>query len=160
MPHDILTGDSPGRLLLRWKTVLRFRIGESDCCGLAQLPNVEYFPNEFPTDDLTAGHCLGEVLGVAALKLFRPLPVAAGEVVDLDPMGGFLEDLSKSDYTMDRARLWVVGRVVEMALLAPGRLPELISRLDAIGNDDLHDMAMDAVQGRAAVADVFDWLME
>lgn len=160
MTRDILTSDAPARLLLRWKPVLRFRISADACTGLAQLPNAEDFPDEFPTDDLTAGYRLGEVLGVAALKLFRPWAVAPGEAVGLDPMGAWLEELAPAGHTMDCARLRVVGRVVEMALCAPGRLPVLIARLDALGNDDLHRMAMDAIQGRPVVPDVFEGLME
>lgn len=159
MTRDILTSDTPARLLLRWKHVLRFRIGADVCTGLDQIPNAEDFPDEFPTDDLAAGYGLGEVLGAAALKLFRPWPVSPGEVVGLDVMGAWLEDLTHVKHASDRARLQAVGRVVEMALCAPERLPVLIARLDALSNDDLHRMALDAVQGRP-VPDVFEGLME
>lgn len=155
-----LASDTPARLLLRWKSVLRFRIGGDDLPVLHQLPNAEDFPDTFPTADLCAGYALGEVLGVAALKLFRPGVVEAPADMALDPMGAWLEDLARRDYTFDRARLQVVGRVVEMALIDPARLPVLNARLDALDNDDLHRMALDAVQGHAVMPDVFKGLME
>lgn len=162
MAHENLTSPRSASESLRlcWQLALRFRIGNGERCNLAQLPNADDFPSELPTADLSAGYALGEVLGIAALKLFRPWPVAPGEVVELDPMGSWLEDLARSDYTMDRARLIVLGRVLEMALRVPDRLSVLIARLDSLGNDDLHRMAMDAVQGRPVLPDVFAGLME
>lgn len=156
----MLAGNSPAALLCRWDSVLRFRIGADVCSGLQSIPDAEEFPDEFPTDEPAAGYYLGEVLGVAALKLFRPWPLEAGEVVALNEMGTWLEALAESNHTMDRARLRAVGRVVEMAMCAPERLPELIARIDALGNDDLHRMAMDAVQGLRVEPDVFDGLTE
>ena len=155
-----LASDTPARLLLRWKSVLRFRIGSDDVPGLQQLPNTEDFPDALPTADLCAGYALGEVLGVAALKVFRPASVECPADMALDPLGAWLEDLAKSDFTFDRARLQVVGRVVEMALIDPARLPVLIARLDALDNDDLHRMALAAVQGHTVAPDVFEGLME
>ena len=152
--------DAPPNLCSLWRRALRFRIGDDPSISVGQLPNAKDFPGEFPTDDPAAGYHLGEVLGVAALKLFRPWPVTPDEVVVLDPMGAWLEELAQCDYTMDCARLRIVGRVVEMALLTPGRLPVLIARVDALSNDDLHRMAMDAVQGRSVEPDVFEGLME
>lgn len=156
-----MPGDTPSRLLLRWRHVLRFRIGEGGEASLDQLPNAKKFPKAFPaTDDRYAVHCLGEVLGVAALKLQRPWAMPAGERFEIDPTGEWLEGLANVANATAPAGVWVLGIVVNIALRAPERLPELIARLDALTNDDLHRMAMDAVQGRRVEPDVFEGLME
>lgn len=134
-------------LLSRWSQALVFRIGTGGMSSIDQLPKSRDFPAELLTNDLTAGYVLGEVLGIAALKLWRPWAEERGPV-DIDPMGGPLEDLANCGHPMDRARLWVLGSFIELALRAPDRLPVLISRLDSITNDRLHTMAMDAVCGR------------
>jgi len=43
--------------------------------------------------------------------------------------------------------LWGLGAVLDLAMLTPERLPVLLDRLDAIGNEDLHRMAIAAVRG-------------
>jgi len=161
MTRDILTSDTPARLLLRWKHVLRFRISADACTGLAQLPDAEDFPDEFPVSEFGVGHLLGEVLGVAALKLFRVSGTSfLGERSLDDLVGRWLHALACVDRTTDIGRLSIAHRVVDLGLYAPERLHVLNARLDALGNDDLHRMAMDAVQGRRVVPDVFEGLME
>ncbi len=140
--------DTPAPLLERWRQALRFRIGVVGVDGLDQFPNAADFPDEFPTEEFGAGCLLGEVLGLAALKLFRPVPLRPYPAFQLDTMFPLLEDLAKSERTTDRARLHVIAGAVEMALKAPSCVPALIARLDALTNDDLHCMAMAAVQCR------------
>lgn len=135
-------------LLERWRRALCFRFGVPGFDGLDQLPNAADFPDEFPTEEFGAGFFLGEVLGIAALKLFRPYPSSPCGAFQLDTMFALLEDLAKSERTTDRARLHVIAGAVEMALNAPSCMPALIAWLDALTNDDLHCMAMAAVQCR------------
>ena len=160
MPAEILPDDARSQLLIRWQRVLRFSIGSDDEAAVDQLPNAELFPRKLPTDSPAALTFLGEVLGVAALKLARPWPEPAGTNFEIDPRGGWIYDLMESSHWRDRVHLKAIGYVVEMALRAPERLPTLIARLDALTNDDLHRMAMDAVQGLPVFPDVFDGLME
>lgn len=140
--------DAQTTLLDRWCQVLRFRVGVPGVKGLDQLPNAADFPDEFPTEEFGAGFFLGEVLGVAALKLFRPYPSSPCRTFQLDTMFALLEELAKSQRTTDRARLHVIAGAVEMALNAPSCMPALITWLDALTNDDLHSMAIAAVQCR------------
>lgn len=160
MATDILNSDTPARLLLRWKHVLRFRIGSANCVGLAQLPNPEDFPDEFPCDEFGIGHLLGEVLGLAALKLFRASGTSFPGEWSFDPIGQWLQVLACADRTTDTGRLSVVHRVIDLGLYAPERLHVLNARLDALTNDDLHRMAMAAVQGRVMGAGLFEGLDE
>ncbi len=51
-------------------------------------------------------------------------------------------------------------RVIDLGLYAPERLHVLNARLDALTNDDLHRMAMEAVQGIATGAGLFEGLDE
>ncbi len=143
-----ISDDTSAPLLERWRQALRFRIGVVGVDGLDQLPNAADFPDEFPAEEFGAGFFLGEVLGIAALKLFRPYPSSPCGAFQLDTMFALLEDLAKSERTTDRARLHVIAGAVEMALNAPSCMPALIAWLDALTNDDLHCMAMAAVQCR------------
>ena len=140
--------EAPSSLLERWRRALCFRFGVPGFDGLDQLPNAADFPDEFPTEEFGAGFFLGEVLGIAALKLFRPYPSSPCGAFQLDTMFALLEDLAKSERTTDRARLHVIAGAVEMAMNAPSCMPALIAWLDALTNDDLHHMAMAAVQCR------------
>lgn len=159
MNHAPLFRDTPARLIERWRHVLRFRIGLNDSASLDQLPHGEDFPNEYPTDDPGAAWALREVLGVACLKLYRPWADDRGAHIVLDSAGAWLLDLASIGYAMDEAHLVPLGRVLEMALCAPHRLPALLARIDALDNDTLHAMAMAAVQGLPVVPDVFEGLM-
>ncbi len=159
-PAKILYRDAHSRLLIRWRHVLRFTIGFDGVASLDQLPTAESFPHRFPTGNPDASVRLMEVLGVAALKLFRLWAQPADTRFEVDELGGCLHDLADGSHPFDRARLYVVGRIVEMALRDLERLPVLIARLDALTNDDFHRMAMDAVQGRRVKPDVFEGLME
>lgn len=130
MGRDIIGSDTPDRLLLRWKHVLRFRIGAANCAGLAQLPNPEDFPSEFPAHEFGIGHLLGEVLGLAALKLFRASGTSFPGAWSFDPIGQWLQALACADRTTDTGRLSVVHRVIDLGLYAPERLHVLNARLD------------------------------
>lgn len=159
MIPDHLFRATPARLLQRWKSVLQFSIGANDCASLDQLPRGEEFPKEYPADDsAAAAWALREVLGVACLKLYRPWADDRGPHIVLDSSGAWLLDLVSIGYAMDKAHLAPLGRVIEMALCAPHRLPALLARIDALGNATLHEMALAAVQG-LPVPDVFDGLM-
>jgi hypothetical protein len=160
MAHDILTGDSPARLLLRWKNALRFRVGTGNSVRLDQLPNVEDFPDEFPTDNLTAGYSLGGVLGIATVKLLWPWPVEPIANVCTDALYALTDELEQGETTLDLSRLRVIGQVDQIATRAPHLVPVLAARLEALTNDDLHRMAMDAAQGWPVVPDVFEGLVE
>lgn len=160
MDHDILTSDTPARLLLRWKHVLHFYIGDADVLPMDQLPDPATFPDQFPVDEFGIGHLLGEVLGLAALKRFRVSGTSFPGESSFDPVGQWLQALACVDRTMDTARLSVVHRHFDLGLYAPARLHVLNARLDTLTNDDLHRMAMEAVQGERMKPDVFEGLME
>ena len=145
-------------LLAHWRHVLCFRIGVAGVADLDQLPDSASFPDHFPVDEFGIGHLLGEVLGIAALKLFRSNGTAFPGEWSFDHIGQWLQALSCADRTTDAGRLSAIHQVIDLAFHAPGRLPVLFARLDAIGNDDLHRMAMDAVCGRRVVPDVFEGL--
>ena len=159
MTRDILTSDTPERLLLRWEHVLRFRIRADVCTGLDQLPNSEDFPDEFPVDEFGVGHLLGEVLGIATLKLFRASGTSFPGEWSFDPIGQWLRALACVDRTTDIGRLSVIHRVIDLGLYAPDRLRVLNARLDVLTNGDLHRMAMEAVQGGRMEPDLFEGLM-
>lgn len=159
-PAKILCRDAHSRLLIRWRHALRFTIGIDGEDSFDQLPTAESFPKRFPKGNPDASARLMDVLGVAALKLYRPWAQPADTRFEVDTLGGWIRDLADGSHPFDRGRLHVVGRVVQLALRAPERLPVLIARLDALTNEDLHRMAMDAVQGRRVKPDVFEGLME
>lgn len=165
-------------LLAKWRKVLVFSIGADYSWHFSQLPDARQFPFRFPiTPDQTsqygdredqeyAGGSLAMVMAFAALKLSR----CDGD----DPMGGslcpcgdFLADMFEALRVLrerygdlvSSSYLAPIGIVLEMALLAPMRLPVLSSRLDALDNDTLHRMAMDAVQG-VPVPDMLADLLE
>lgn len=146
------------KLLQCWQAALRFRIGVEGVAGLDQLPDSKSFPETFPVNEFGIGHFLGEVLGVAALKLFRTSGTAFPGEWSFDHIGQWVQAPSCTDRTTDTGRLATVHRVIDLALHTPERLPELFARLDALGNDDLHRMAMDAVRGLPIVPDVFEGL--
>ena len=101
-----------------------------------------------------AGYSLAMIMAFAALKLshYEGDTPSGGS---LCPCGGFLADMIevlrvlREHYgePVSSSYLAPIGIVLEMALCAPMRLPALYSRLDALDNDALHRMAMDAVQG-------------
>lgn len=145
-------------LLMSWQGALRFRIGVEGVTGLDQLPGPTSFPDEFLVDEFGTGHFLGEVLGIAALKLFLTSGTAFPGGGPFDTIGQWLAALSCSDRTTDAGRLHVVHRVIDLALYAPRCLPLLMGRIAALSNADLHRMAMDAVRGMPIVPDVFEGL--
>lgn len=57
------------------------------------------------------------------------------------------------------SRLSVIHRVIDIGLYAPERLEILNSRLDGLTNNDLHHMAVSAVQGLPVIPNVFDGLI-
>ena len=154
MTRDILTSAPAAHLLQRWKSVLRFCIGDDDVARMDQLPDPATFPDQFPVDEFGTGHFLGEVLGIAALKLFRESGSSFPGEWSFDPVGQWLHALACVDRTTDTGRLSVIHRVIDLGLYAPDRLHVLNARLDALTNDDLHRMAMNAVQGLPVVPDV------
>ncbi len=159
MTHGILTSDS-ARQLLRWKSVLRFYIGDTDVAPMDQLPDPATFPDQFPVDEFGVGHFLGEVLGIATLKLFRASGTSFPGEWSFDPIGQWLRALACVDRTTDIGRLSVIHRVIDLGLYAPDRLRVLNARLDVLTNDDLRHMSMNAIQGEHVVPDVFDGLAE
>ncbi len=159
MSHDILTSDTPTRLLLRWRRALHFYVGDTDMAPMDQLPDPATFPDQFPVDEFGVGHLLGEVLGIATLKLFRASGTPFPGEWSLDPIGQWLRALACVDRTTDIGRLSVIHRVIDLGLYAPDRLRVLNARLDVLTNGDLHRMAMEAVQGGRMEPDLFEGLM-
>jgi hypothetical protein len=160
-PENRLPIDDPRpSLLFRWKHALHFYIGEADVLPMDRLPDPATFPDQFPVDELGIGHLLGEVLGVAALRLFRVSGTSFPGEWSFDPVGQWLHALACVDRTTDTGRLSVVHQIIELGLYAPDRLHVLNKRLDALTNDDLHRMAMEAVQGQSVAPNVFEGLVE
>lgn len=151
---------TPVRLLARWRSVLRFRIGHSTVAPLDQLPDPAMFPDEFPVRQFGTRHFLGEVLGVAALKLFRQCGTDFPNDWSFDPIGQWLQSLACADATTDTGRLSVIHKVIDLGLSFPARLDVLNARLDQLTNADLHRMSMAAVQGAPVQPNVFEGLME
>ncbi len=154
--------------LAQWEQALVFRIGEGDGASLGQLPDPRSFPQCFPTNDLDAPCMLGRVLGVAVLKLCRPWPAHSRTGVSFaDDDDGWLVYISnalatiKANYaeSLTGACLVTLWRVLDMALNAPDRLPFLIERVDALDNEALHAMAMQAVKGCMSAPDFIDEVM-
>jgi hypothetical protein len=163
-------------LLEQWRKVLVFNIGADDTWSFNQLPDVQRLPLRFPIDPVHSSkygyredyffalNSLGHVLTIAAIRLIRdPAKENVGSI-DLCPIGGWFPDTLEAARTLDKHYHTDIfseccssafGIVVEMALCAPGRLPVLCSRLDALDNAALHKLAMDAVQGA-----VIPWLFE
>lgn len=160
VPASPLTDDQrqDKALLIRWCDALRFRIGCDGVAEIDQLPDPASFPDCFPVNEYGIGHLLGEVLGIAALKLFRSNGTAFPGEWSLDHIGQWLQALSCVDRTTDTGRLSTIHQVIDLAFHAPGRLPVLFARLDALGNDDLHRMATDAVRGLPVAPDLFEGL--
>ncbi|MEF8767640.1 MAG: hypothetical protein ABTS16_00435 [Candidatus Accumulibacter phosphatis] len=154
-------------LLDQWRKVLVFSISAGDSWGFSQLPDAQQFPQRFPiapefdgvqsSDDAqrTAAWMLSGVICIAALKLHRydgdPEFIAGGEPC------GWLDLIVHNLRAIDRILPYAddfstgymlgLGAALELAMLLPERLPVLFARIDAIGNEDLHRMAIAAVQG-------------
>lgn len=151
-----------------WRAAVHFRIGCNGSAGLDQMPDPRSFPLNIPdsaADERDNCACaLGGVLAVAFLKLYRPWPNSPSS--ELDPCGGYLVDVP--DYLkrlrgriadpIRTACLMQMGFVIDMALNAPDRLPEIQQRIDAISNDELHRRAMEAVMGKTPT-DLFEGVM-
>ncbi|MBL8401259.1 hypothetical protein [Accumulibacter sp.] len=165
-------------LLEQWRRVLVFSICADDSWHFSQLPDARQFPLRFPIaldqtskyggreDQEYAGGSLAMVMAFAALKLSR----CDGDTPSggsLFPCGGLLADMFEALRVLRErygdsvlsSYLAPIGIVLEMALCAPMRLQVLGSRLDALDNDTLHRMAMDAVQG-VPVPDMLADLLE
>lgn len=159
-------------LLAQWEAALAFKIGENDEECLSQIPDFRNFPPSFPCNELAvdqyAPYALGCVLACAVLKLYRPWAMTARNPFSLDFMGGWLFEVvpALNEMTTSYAKelqgslLASLGTVIEMALCAPERLPELVSRIDALDNAALHHMALAAVQGMDEDDDLFSGLYE
>ena len=159
-------------LLQQWENALVFRIGENDSAGLDQFPDFRKFPKRFAhngrTDDQGAACALGAALGVGFLKLYRPWRDSRSDPASLDPCGGWLYEIVPAlrglpesyAVSVGDAVLMSLGCAIEMALNAPQRLPILLDRIDAMDNETLHKMSMEAVQGIDANADIFEGLYE
>lgn len=148
---------TPTSLLAAWEKVLLFRLGENDQVDESQLPSSAAFPSKFPGNDHLAQDLLGEVLGIATLKLYR-LRAMGGRDTSSRGADDFILDLALSRRHLDLHQLCVLGRVVEIAVKAPEHLYALSARIDALTNDDLHRMAMYAVRGIAIAPNVFEGL--
>jgi hypothetical protein len=154
-------------LLNRWRKVLVFTLGEEGIWTFGQIPSMQQFPRRFPlaaefdgdqngaSVQRMAASMLSVVFCMASLKLHR----ADGDTgwlkegdcssefdlivpeprTDSLPLP-YVSDFSSS-YSLN------LGAVLQLALVAPDRWPAFLARLDAIGNDDLHRMAIAAVQG-------------
>jgi hypothetical protein len=156
-------------LLEQWRKVLVFNIGADDTWSFNQLPDVQRLPLRFPIDPVhsskygyredyfIAGGSLGHVLTIAAIRLIRdPAKENVGSI-DLCPIGGWFPDtlkprallISTTDTDIfSECCSSAFGIVVEMALCAPGRLPVLCSRLDALDNDRAAQVGNGCCPGR------------
>lgn len=167
-------------LLEQWRKVLVFSIGASDCLCSSQLPNVHAFPATLPIPperlkvygdfmrarDICAWR-LGIALGISSLKFARGFPAECyGSRAELD--GLFLDDLQENLKDMRAlpygqwlcdGYIHILSLAAELALQASERLPLLHARLDALSNDDLHRMAMEAIQDPCDPAHILSDLM-
>ncbi|HRE19334.1 MAG TPA: hypothetical protein PLW86_20075 [Rhodocyclaceae bacterium] len=154
-------------LLNRWRKVLVFTLGEGGFWNFDKIPNMQQFPQRFPIaaefdgdqngDDAQriAASMLSGVLCMAALKLHRAdgnlewlkagdcsnyLALIVHRLHTISPTLPYGSDFSSGYFIC-------LGAALELAMLAPDRWPVFLARLDEIGNDDLHRMAIAAVQG-------------
>jgi hypothetical protein len=155
-------------LLNQCRAVLVFFNPEYGPHDLLDLPEITGLPPRLPIApevnggrwsvdvESTAAWQLGGVLAVAALKGHREF----GDEPDFDCAGETSDCLISISGCLHRAHLALpygeqiklgcygsLGVVLDLAMKAPEQLPVLIARLDAIGYDELHQMAMAAVQG-------------
>lgn len=153
-----LTSPADKAMFAKWKRALHFRIGEPGLAVDEMLPDQSRFPSQFLASRLSVEVALGGVLGIAALKIWRPaagvLPGSpAGDMVPLAALCPRWPSL------LDEQRIAMVDRFIWVALNAPQGLPALVARLDVIGNDELRNMALLAVRG-VSVPSIFDGLAE
>lgn len=147
--------------LARWKQRLVFRIGEGESVSPDQLPPLHGLPGfALVAQEAAAPYWLGHVIGVACIKLYRSTPVEDESTIHIGT-GWLTEivDLVGDSYRQNKVGLGcllVLGAFLDVACNKPSSLPLLLSRIDALDNDALHQMAMDAVQGKDAGLGVFD----
>jgi len=153
-------------LLDQWRKVLVFSFGADDS-DFAPLPDLRSFPQSLPlAPEATEGRCdadalsnaawmVGGVITIAVLKSHRPPPECEVEYTSewTFVLSDTCERLRAVRLTRSYGQdLWTsclggLGSVLELAMLAPDRLPALHARLDALNAADLHRLAMEAVQG-------------
>jgi len=154
-------------LLNRWRRVLVFTLGEDGLWNFDQIPDINRFPLRYPlaakfdgdpcvdSAQRMAASMLSGVVCLAALKLHRAdgyLEFVRGGEFDCH-LATIVHELHRICPTLpygpdfSSGYLLSLAVVLELALLAPDRWPGFIARLDEIDNDDLHRMAIAAVQG-------------
>lgn len=152
------TSPTDKALYAKWKRILHFRVGEPGLAVDEMLPDSSRFPQQYLGPRLQAETALGEVLGTAALKIYRG---AAGHRPALPPGDDVILTslFPRWPNALDERRASIVDRFIGAALNAPQCLPALVARLDAIGNDELRAMALLAARG-VSVPSIFDGLAE
>lgn len=164
----------------KWRKLLVFSIGASNRLCASQLPNVHAFPAKLPIShemctvsgdfmaarDICAWN-LGIALGIASLKFGRGCSAECyGPRAELD--GLFLDDLQQRLKDMRAlpygewlcfGYIHILSLAIELALQAPERLPMLHARVDALSNDELHRMAMEAIQDPCKPSHILSDLM-
>ena len=153
-----LTSPTDKALFTKWKRALHFRIGEPGLSVDEMLPDPSRFPGQFLASRLQVESALAGVLGIAALKVYRPAAdhrpgSSAGDALTL------MRLCPRWPSQLDEQRFETLDRLIQLALHAPQCLPALVARLDAIGNEELRDMALIAVRG-GSVPSIFDGLAE
>lgn len=126
----------------RGKDALVYRLGEGDAYALDQLPDPGRLAPfvTIGTYQDSPGH-LGKALAEGFFKLLRPEPEQSHP--ELNECAGWLYDYLSRMTNPDLLSgfLWHVEELLQLALVCPGRLPEVIRRLAALDNAALQEQA-------------------
>jgi len=150
----------------QWAKILVFRVGSNADLSTEQLPQLSACPQDL-LDDLSPDEAtaLGYVLSLALLKLSRPdngpdLQEGMFSVegrVDAGLFFWYLPEFWKTSAATAAiwdSVLWNLGSYLTLATRSPEYLAQFHRLLDSLGNNSLHQMAMQAVTGQE-IADLY-----
>lgn len=139
--------------LNQWRNALRFTIGHGSRLEFSQLP----WPGDFPEASASTSEdstlALGQALALGALKVlwsYQEHATNQSPAVWLSGLGHWTGDLEHYDPALSSAVLFFLGRVIGLELIDAEKFRTLKTRIDALDNETLHDIAVDALEGRPA----------
>ena len=137
--------------LSQWRNALRFTIGHGSRFEFSQLPWPGDFPETSASTSEDSTFALGQALALGALKVlwsYREHATNQSPAVWLSGLGHWAEDLEHYDPALSSAVLFFLGRVIGLELIDAEKFRTLKTRIDALDNETLHDIAVDALEGR------------